>query len=36
MAVPPDCTISIDLHANHSAIEHMRETLKAIIDKLAA
>ena len=43
MAVPADCTVSIDVNANRSALEHMRETLKAdtglsktIIDKLAA
>jgi nicotinamidase-related amidase len=43
VAVPADCTVSIDPHANRSALEHMRETLKAdtalsktILDKLAA
>ena len=43
VAVPADCTVSVDPHANRSALEHMRETLKAdtslsktIIDKLAA
>jgi nicotinamidase-related amidase len=43
VTVPADCTVSIDPHANRSALEHMRETLKAdtglsktIIDKLAA
>ena len=43
VAVPADCTVSIDPHANRSALEHMRETLKAdtapsraIVDKLAA
>jgi nicotinamidase-related amidase len=43
VVVPADCTVSIDPHANHSALEHMRETLKAetahsktIIDKLTA
>ena len=43
VAVPADCTVSIDPDANRSALEHMRETLKAdtslsktIIDKLAA
>lgn len=43
VAVPADCTISINPDANRSALEHMRETLKAdtglsktIIDKLAA
>lgn len=42
VTVPADCTVSIDPHANRSALEHMRETLKAdtslsktIIDKLA-
>jgi nicotinamidase-related amidase len=42
VAVPADCTVSIDPHANRSALQHMRETLKAdtdlsktIIDKLA-
>lgn len=43
VAVPADCTVSIDPDANRSALEHIRETLKAdmslsktIIDKLAA
>ncbi len=43
VAVPADCTVSINPDANRSALEHMRETLKAdttpskiIIDKLAA
>ncbi len=43
VAVPADCIVSIDPEANRSALEHMRETLKAdtslsktIIDKLAA
>ena len=43
VAVPAGCTVSIDPHANRSALEHMRETLKAdtalsktIIEKLAA
>lgn len=43
VAVPADCTVSIDPHANRSALEHMRENLKAdtglfktIIDKLKA
>jgi len=42
VAIPADCTVSIDPHANRSALEHMRDTLKAdtalsktIIDKLA-
>ncbi|HWF61895.1 MAG TPA: isochorismatase family cysteine hydrolase [Nitrospira sp.] len=43
VSVPADRTISIDPQANRSALEHMRETLKAdtglsktFIDKLAA
>ncbi|NGZ03202.1 MAG: isochorismatase [Nitrospira sp. WS238] len=43
VAVPADCTISIDPDANRSALEHMRKTLKAdmslaktIIDESAA
>jgi nicotinamidase-related amidase len=43
VAVPADCTVSVDPLANRSALEHMCETLKAdtslsktIIDKLAA
>ncbi|OQW36947.1 MAG: hypothetical protein A4E19_14525 [Nitrospira sp. SG-bin1] len=43
VVVPADCTVSIDPDANRSALEHMRETLKAdtglskdILDKLAA
>lgn len=42
VVVPADCTVSIDPDANGSALEHMRETLKAdtapsktIIDKLS-
>ena len=41
VAVPADCTLSINPDANRSALEHMRETLKAdtalsktIIDKI--
>lgn len=43
IVVPEDCTVSIEPDANRSALEHMRETLKAatapsttIIGKLAA
>jgi nicotinamidase-related amidase len=43
VVVPANCTVSIDPNANGSALEHMRETLKAdtapskiIMDKLAA
>jgi nicotinamidase-related amidase len=43
ITVPSDCVVSIDPDANRSALEHMRETLKAdtnpsdkVIDTLAA